>query len=58
MTSQRQVSSEEGEALANEVGAIWWTEVSSLTGANGKQPSSLMMTTKLCVHGADHLMVF
>jgi hypothetical protein len=36
MTSQRQVSVEEGEALADEVGAIGWTEVSSLNGVNGK----------------------
>jgi hypothetical protein len=38
LTSQRQVSVEEGNALADEVGAIGWTEVSSLTGVNGKQP--------------------
>jgi hypothetical protein len=38
LNSQRQVSVEEGKALADEVGAIGWTEVSSLTGANGKQP--------------------
>jgi hypothetical protein len=37
LTSQRQVSVEEGEALADQVGAIGWTEVSSLTGVNGKQ---------------------
>jgi GTPase SAR1 family protein len=39
LTSQRQVSAEEGKALADEVGAIGWTEVSSLTGANGKLAS-------------------
>jgi hypothetical protein len=37
MTSQRQVSVEEGKALADEVGAIGWAEVSSVTGSNGKQ---------------------
>jgi hypothetical protein len=36
LTARRQLSGEEGEALADEVGAIAWTEISSLTGANGK----------------------
>jgi hypothetical protein len=53
MTSKRQVSSEEGKALADEVGAIGWIEVSSLTGVNGKLPCCLitmMIVTKLSIH--------